>query len=112
LLLPLSAPIATHWGNIFAPSTSLKLFPFCVAHTTGSMSTTTESLFKALLELSGNPALAATRNHVLTGIDLADLQTLVNYNIGNDLVRRDPRKLLLAIFDIAAEERSARDDRK
>lgn len=70
------------------------------------MSTTTESLFQALLNLSGNPALAHARNNVFSGISMEDLQTLVNYSMGDSRLRRDPKRILAAVFDIIADEKT------
>lgn len=72
------------------------------------MSTTAESLFKVLLELSSNPTLVGTRENFLASNTHAGRQTLFNDTIGDDLLRWNPNKLLLAMFDIAAEEQKAR----
>jgi hypothetical protein len=55
------------------------------------MPTTTEGLYGALLSLSGNPALVEARGHLLSCTSGADLQKLVNYSTGDEMLRRNAK---------------------
>jgi hypothetical protein len=72
-----------------------------------SMSSAAESCFKALLALSGNPAVAEMRKALLANIRDGDLERLVKHAIAREFGRKDSETIVLTILDIVAAETRA-----